>query len=174
MGRKIEGTEMKRALVLGIGFAGIAALLLVAIFSLGFSGRETARGDPQKGATGSGEKHEGPRLLSEEEALREDARSYAKEVGVSLEEAIRRLRMQDDRLPTELERELKNTEEDSFAGLWLRHQPDYGLTVATAKDPKVMRQKIELENWIRPTSGYRHPQRGRRRRYPSSFRASSG
>jgi hypothetical protein len=145
---KVEGMEMKRALVLGIGIAGVAALLLVAVFALGSPTREAAQGGSRNGSAGSGgqdekERHEGPRLLSEEEALREDARWYARDMGVSLEEAIRRLKMQDDRLPTELERELKSTEENSFAGLWLRHKPTYGLTVATAGDPEAMRQKIE-------------------------------
>jgi hypothetical protein len=135
---------MKRTLVLSIGLAGIAALLLVAIFTLGSPNREAAKDGPQNGAAGGqGKKQQGPRLLSEGEAFREDARWYARDMGISLEEAIRRLKMQDDRLPTELERELKSTEEDSFAGLWLRHKPTYGITVATAGDPEVMRQRIE-------------------------------
>jgi hypothetical protein len=62
---------------------------------------------------------------------------------VSLEEAMRRLEMQDDALPAKLERELKETERDSFAGLWLRHKPDFGITVAAAGDPKAMMDKIE-------------------------------
>lgn len=80
--------------------------------------------------------------MSEGEALGEDARWYARDMGISLEEAIRRLKMQEDRLPTELERE-QRVPGGSFAGLWLRHRPTYGLTVATAGDPETMRQKIE-------------------------------
>lgn len=137
---------MKRALVLGIGLAGIATLLLAAIFTLGSPGRESARGDDRPEAEHKTEKssgRKGPRILSEQEALRQDARWYARDMGISVEEAVRRLQMQDDRLPTDLERRLKKTERDTFAGLWLRHKPTYGITVATAGDPEAVRQKIE-------------------------------
>lgn len=137
---------MKRALVLGIGLAGIATLLLAAIFTLGSPGRESARGDDRPEAEHKTEKssgRKGPRFLSEQEALRQDARWYARDMGISVEEAVRRLQMQDDRLPTDLERRLKKTERDTFAGLWLRHKPTYGITVATAGDPEAVRQKIE-------------------------------
>jgi hypothetical protein len=48
-----------------------------------------------------------------------------------------------DTLPSDLERELKESKRDTFAGLWLRHKPDYGITVATAGSPDAMMQKIE-------------------------------
>ncbi len=51
----------------------------------------------------------------------EDARWYAKDCDASLEAAIRRLEMQDDTLPTRLERELEERERETFAGLWPRH-----------------------------------------------------
>lgn len=78
----------------------------------------------------------GPRVSSGREALVEDARWYARDMDVPLKEAIRRLKMQNDPLPTHLERKLKKEEPGSYAGLWLRHEPDYGITVALAGDSK--------------------------------------
>ncbi len=100
-------------------------------------------GKTQRGEPGEASASGGPRILSGEGARRQHARWYARDYGVSLDEAIRRLEMQDDRLPADLERELKKSEGDDFAGLWLRHKPDYGLTVATAGDAEAMKQKIE-------------------------------
>ncbi|MEJ7843275.1 MAG: hypothetical protein WKF95_16035 [Rubrobacter sp.] len=142
---------MKSVLAMTMGFTGIVALLLMAILTLGSPAQEPARdaaragttGVAEQGKTGTSSGRGGPRILSEEEALRQDARWYARDMGVSLDEAIRHLEMQDDTLPSDLERELKKSEGDTFAGLWLRHKPDYGLTVATAGDPEAMMQKIE-------------------------------
>ncbi len=147
----MEGSGMKRALVMATGLAVVAALFLVAFLTIGSPAREPARdaararttGVAEQGNTGTPSGRGKPRILSEEEALREDARWYARDMGVSLDEAVRRLKMQDDTLPSDLERELKESEGDAFAGLWLRHKPDYGLTVATAGDPGAMMQKIE-------------------------------
>lgn len=143
--------QTKKILALTVGFAGVAALLLAAILLLGQPFREPSQDAVQAGTTGDAEQGNpgtssgrgGPRILSEEEALRQDARWYARDMGVSLDEAIRRLEMQDDTLPSDLERELKKSEGDTFAGLWVRHKPDYGLTVATAGDPEAMMRKIE-------------------------------
>jgi hypothetical protein len=141
---------MKGTLVTVVGVVGTAALLLAAIFLLGRPSHGPSQdavpaeesGKTQRGVPGEASASGGPRILSGEEALRQDARWYARDFGVSLDEAIRRLEMQDDRLPADLERELKKSEGEAYAGLWLRH-PDYGLTVATAGDPEAMKQKIE-------------------------------
>lgn len=59
-------------------------------------------------------------------ALLEDAASYAKDTGVSLDEAVRRLRLQ-----TEIGRfdEMLSVQEPSYAGLWIEHQRQYRLVV---------------------------------------------
>ena len=142
---------MKGTLVTVVGVVGTAALLLAAIFLLGRPSHGPSQdavlaeesGKTQRGEPGEASASGGPRILSAEEALRQDARWYARDFGVSLDEAIRRLEMQDDRLPADLERDLKKSEGDAYAGLWLRHKPDYGLTVATAGDPAAVKQKIE-------------------------------
>jgi hypothetical protein len=141
---------MKGTLVTVVGVVGTAALLLAAIFLLGRPSHGPSQdavpaeesGKTQRGEPGEASASGGPRILSGEEARRQHARWYARDYGVSLDEAIRRLEMQDDRLPADLERELKKSEGEAYAGLWLRH-PDYGLTVATAGDPEAMKQKIE-------------------------------
>ncbi len=73
----------------------------------------------------------------------EDARWYAKDCDASLEAAIRRLEMQDDTLPTRLERELEERERETSAGLWLRHKPDYGITIPSTGDPEAMMDEVE-------------------------------
>lgn len=59
-------------------------------------------------------------------ALLEDATPYAAEHEVSLDEAVRRLQLQDEigRLD-----EMLTTQEPSFAGLWIEHTPQYRLVV---------------------------------------------
>ena len=55
------------------------------------------------------------------DALREDAQSYAAAYGVSLEEAIRRLQLQDTIL--EFASKIESSESDTFGGLWIEHGP---------------------------------------------------
>ncbi len=66
-------------------------------------------------------------------------------MGISLEEAIRRLKMQGGATPSELERELRNSERDAFAGLWIRHKPDYGITVAATRDFEAVKEKAKAQ-----------------------------
>jgi pyruvate/2-oxoglutarate dehydrogenase complex dihydrolipoamide acyltransferase (E2) component len=67
--------------------------------------------------------------LGEDVALSKDARYYAEDVGVSLEEAIRRLKLQQEIGTSGLERALARNEADTFAGLWIQHRPDYRVVV---------------------------------------------
>jgi hypothetical protein len=72
-----------------------------------------------------------------EEALNPDAKTYAKDFGVSVEEADRRLDLQDD--VGSLGAKLEKNEPDTFAGLESRHKPDYHVVVyfipATGRKP---------------------------------------
>jgi hypothetical protein len=128
-----EDASWRRRLQLAAGVTLVTALCVAAILLVGSRLQEVSRGS----ASGEAAQSTAP-----ERATAED-RSYAKAFDVSLEEAIRRLEMQDDTLPSDLERELMRNEQDTFAGLWLRHKPDYGITVATAGDPEAMMEKVE-------------------------------
>lgn len=60
-----------------------------------------------------------------------DARMYANDMGVPLQEAIRRMNLQErfnDDL-ADLEAELRENEADTFAGLWIEHEPEYRFVV---------------------------------------------
>jgi hypothetical protein len=57
------------------------------------------------------------------EALRKDAEAYAKQFGVTVEEAMARMHYQDE--IGELNAALQANEADTFGGLWIEHEPDY-------------------------------------------------
>jgi len=61
------------------------------------------------------------------EALRYDAQEYAKQFGISEDEALQRLGYQDG--IGELQNALQTNEPDTFAGLWVEHEPDYRIVV---------------------------------------------
>lgn len=61
------------------------------------------------------------------EVLLMDAKAYASVMGVDMDEAIRRLQLQND--IGELNQELIEKEGETFAGLWIQHQPDYRIIV---------------------------------------------
>ena len=66
------------------------------------------------------------------DALRRDAEAMAEQLGISVDEAIRRLKLQDPigTLGAELERQ----EADTFAGLWIQHEPEYRIVVAFTRN----------------------------------------
>jgi len=68
-----------------------------------------------------------PDSSSSSRALLEDAASYAKETGVSLDEAVRRLRLQTE--VGRLDEMLAIQEAESFAGLWIEHKPKFRVVV---------------------------------------------
>ena len=68
-----------------------------------------------------------PDSSSSSRALLEDAASYAKETGVSLDEAVRRLRLQTE--VGRLDEMLATQEAESFAGLWIEHEPKFRVVV---------------------------------------------
>lgn len=73
---------------------------------------------------------------SDPAVLEQDARAYAKDEGISVEEAERQLRVQgcfaDDL--TDLECALRGEEAGTFAGLWIRRGPQYGFVVLFTRD----------------------------------------
>ncbi len=142
-----EDARLGKTVVMAAGLIVIATLCVAAILLAG-SRPEDASKSPASEESGQEGNRSGQtpareptmigghRVLTEREALVQDARWYARDMDVPLKEAIRRLQMQDDTLPSDLEREVKQREPDAFAGLWLRHKPDYGITVAFAGDPE--------------------------------------
>jgi hypothetical protein len=65
-------------------------------------------------------------------ACRRDAQEYARQFHVSLPEAVERLRYQEG--IGRLNAALQANEKDTFAGLWIQHEPDYRVIVAFAGD----------------------------------------
>jgi hypothetical protein len=80
--------------------------------------------------------------LSEEEALAQDAQGYASDQGVDLEEAVRRLKLEDP--IGDLQADLLARERETFAGLWIQHSPDYQVIVQfTRHGEETIRPYIE-------------------------------
>ena len=130
-----EDARLGKTVVMAAGLIVIATLCVAAILLAG-SRPEDASKSPASEESGQEGNRSGQtpareptmigghRVLTEREALVQDARWYARDMDVPLKEAIRRLQMQDDTLPSDLEREVKQRE------------PDYGITVAFAGDPE--------------------------------------
>jgi len=84
--------------------------------------------------------------LNADEALLQDAQQYAQDVGVDLDEAVRRLQYQDD--IGRLNATLTANERESFAGLWVEHQPDFRVIVRfTRAGRRMIRPYIKGEPW---------------------------
>ena len=66
------------------------------------------------------------------DALVTDARSYARDTGVDLDEAVRRLRLQ--RAIGKLGAAVKENEPEIYGGHWIRHDPQYGVVFAFTRD----------------------------------------
>lgn len=65
-------------------------------------------------------------------ALAQDAQWYAEQYGVELSEAITRLTLQEP--IGKMGAAIEANEKDTFAGLWIQHEPDYRVVVAFTKD----------------------------------------
>ena len=72
--------------------------------------------------------------VPENDALWIDAQYYARDFGVSVEEAVCRMALQDEVGP--LEPALRSGEPDTYAGLWIHHEPDFGVTVLFTENPE--------------------------------------
>jgi len=58
-----------------------------------------------------------------------DVEWYAEAQGIPIEEAVRRLELQQNPALNRLQPELTAKERDTFAGLWIQHKPDYRYVV---------------------------------------------
>lgn len=66
------------------------------------------------------------------EALQTDAAEYARQFGVSQEEALRRLSVQNE--IGGLDAVLQQEQAETFAGLWIQHEPEYRVMAAFTRD----------------------------------------
>lgn len=140
-----------RWLLVSVGVTVVAALCVAAILLAGSRPEEASK---TSGAKDDGLRRsdlapaqeptmmDGHHVLTDNEALVQDARSYARDMDVPLKEAIRHLQMQGGPLVSDLEHKLRRTERDAYAGLWLRHKPDYGITVALAGDSGAAAERV--------------------------------
>lgn len=76
----------------------------------------------------------GPVLLSEDEAYQRDAVAYVDAFGGTIEEAVRRLKLQSQ--VSDLEVVLEANEPDTFSGLWIEHTPKFRVVVQLTKGGK--------------------------------------
>ena len=105
-------------------------------------GRNLTSTDADASADVEGAPAPEPHVLSPEETLARDAASYASDFDVDIDEAIRRLKLQDP--IGELQAALAEQERDTFAGLWLEHTPEYRVVVRfTRGGEETMRPYLE-------------------------------
>ena len=80
----------------------------------------------------------------EEDAVRRDAEVYAEYEGVSVDEAVRRFELIDDAGPLQTEI-VKN--EESYAGSWIQHQPEYKFVFAfTENGEEIIRKYVKEDS----------------------------
>ncbi len=68
----------------------------------------------------------------EENPLATDAQAYASDFGTTVEEAMRRLELQND--IGNLDQQLTTNESQTFAGLWIQHEPNFAVIVKFTGD----------------------------------------
>lgn len=68
------------------------------------------------------------KVLTEEETLEKWAGSYAEYRGISKEDALRQFYIEEEEGP--LQAEIRRHESETFAGLWIQHEPEFRIVVA--------------------------------------------
>lgn len=97
-----------------------------------------------------------PEPLDADEALMQDAALYAEGQGIPLEEAVIRLRLQETIGP--LGATLEANEAETFAGLWLQHEPEFRLVLAfTENGEETARPYIEGQPYANYVELRTHP-----------------
>jgi len=123
------------------------SVLLVSILLFSCLAAACGRATTPHGVTAPAETGTPPGApLNADEALLQDAQQYAQDMGVDLDEAVRRLQSQDD--IGRLNATLTANERETFAGLWVEHQPDFRVIVRfTRAGKRTIRPYIESEPW---------------------------
>ena len=106
-------------------------VLVVASFAVTACGRGSNAQEPKDAGDRSTEETTTVRL-DPDDPLVQDAKMYAKDQDVPLEEAVRRLQLQES--VGKLGAELEASERDTFAGLWIEHEPEYRVITAFTRD----------------------------------------
>ncbi|MFW5942998.1 MAG: hypothetical protein ACOCXI_14445, partial [Chloroflexota bacterium] len=75
-----------------------------------------------------------PTALDPDDPFVQDAQTYAEDQGISLEEAVSRMNVQQALGESGLQSALMQNEADTFAGLWIEHEPAYRIVVAFTED----------------------------------------
>ncbi len=93
---------------------------------------------------------EEPLAMTAEEILAQSADSYAERFGVDVNEALKRLERQDS--VSELGQQLWESEQNTFGGLWIQHEPEYRIVAAFTQNGEVTLNKyiadIEFSNYV--------------------------
>ena len=82
-----------------------------------------------------------------------DATIYANAVGISVDEALTRLKLQDSFSRTELQSKLADNETETFGGLWLQHEPEFKIVIAFTRDGQETLNKY-LTDEVKPFVPY--------------------
>ncbi len=76
-----------------------------------------------------------------------EAAVYAEHYGITLEEAVRRLELQNTGGIGELDAELSSKEAETFAGLWIEHQPEYRVVIVfTENGEETIKKYVEEDS----------------------------
>jgi hypothetical protein len=111
---------------------------MVAVLTMFASACSDSPADPsaaeRDGSEVAAQAHAGPpvRRATLAEALQQDARSYAAQFNVGMDEAVRRLRAQEGQ--GDIVVRLRDANPGRFAGLWVEHEPVFRMVVRLAGD----------------------------------------
>ncbi|HLL40915.1 MAG TPA: hypothetical protein VK357_14820 [Rubrobacteraceae bacterium] len=126
---------------------GLALALLIAALLLPACAEGPGAQGPEE-ADNQGDEEADDARLDPDDPLGRDAETYAKDQDVSLEEAVRRLGLQEDVSFEELQPALVENEQDTFAGLWIQHRPEYRVVVLFTRDgEETIQPYIEGKRW---------------------------
>lgn len=79
---------------------------------------------------------------TEDKALRRDAGVYASDQGIDIDEALQRFKLMEDAGP--LGAVLESKEKETFAGLWIEHDPEFRVIVAfTENGEETIKKYVE-------------------------------
>jgi len=98
-----------------LGFSLTMSVMLVAVTSL--SANSALQSEPVH-----------VNVLSPQQALEQDARWYSEHFGVSFEESLRRMQLQ--QAAAQLSTVLSSENEDTYAGMWIDHEPEHAINAA--------------------------------------------
>ena len=124
----------------------LAALSIVALLFLAACAPGLVEPAAEPGASAEATAAPSPTPLDPDDPLVEDSRFYAEEMGISLEEAVERMNMQQALSESRFVEAVMANEADTFAGFWIQHEPTYAFVVAlTEGGEETIRPYVEGE-----------------------------